>query len=301
MTAPTFVTLTGNLLAERTQDFAAWMPGRTQRALHESFQVGGKGINVARMLTRLGTTATAVCFTGGASGADCAGWLARQAFASRTVSTSVPTRTGLVVRAPGQAETTFLGPDRTPDATALAECAHFFDTLSDVTVVALCGSFPGWDSPEAAALRGALTRRAAAGSLVVDSYGPPLAWAAQQPCTLIKINRSEFDGLLPGVGPDDRDLAPRLRTALARWPVKAWVVTNGPDDVWFAGHHTAPACLRPAPVREVSATGSGDVLLACVMHAMQNRHATLAEAVAFALPYAAANAAHPGIAEFPLP
>jgi len=57
-------TLTGNLLAERTLEFSTWAPGRTQRAQRESFQVGGKGINVAKMLSRLGTPATALCFTG---------------------------------------------------------------------------------------------------------------------------------------------------------------------------------------------------------------------------------------------
>jgi 3'-phosphoadenosine 5'-phosphosulfate (PAPS) 3'-phosphatase len=52
--APHIFTLTGNLLAERTLTFDAWAPGRTQRATAESFQVGGKGINVAKMLARLG-------------------------------------------------------------------------------------------------------------------------------------------------------------------------------------------------------------------------------------------------------
>lgn len=47
---PAIFTLTGNLLAERTLTLPAWAPGRTQRAVAESFQVGGKGINVSRML-----------------------------------------------------------------------------------------------------------------------------------------------------------------------------------------------------------------------------------------------------------
>jgi len=54
-------------------------------------------------------------------------------------------------------------------------------------------------------------------------------------------------------------------------------------------------------VREVSATGSGDVLLACILHGWINLGLGTAEAVQFALPYAAANAAHAGVAEFPEP
>ena len=62
--SPAIFTFTGNLLAERTQHFAAWAPGRTQRATGESFQVGGKGINVAKMLARFGTPVTALAFAG---------------------------------------------------------------------------------------------------------------------------------------------------------------------------------------------------------------------------------------------
>ena len=59
---PHIFTLTGNLLAERTVEFDGWSLGKTQRAVRESFQVGGKGINVSKMLSRLGTPNTALCF-----------------------------------------------------------------------------------------------------------------------------------------------------------------------------------------------------------------------------------------------
>jgi hypothetical protein len=43
------------------------------------------------------------------------------------------------------------------------------------------------------------------------------------------------------------------------------------------------------------------VLFACLLHAFYARGMQLAEAVSFAIPYAAANAAHAGVAEFPEP
>ncbi|HXA80710.1 MAG TPA: PfkB family carbohydrate kinase, partial [Opitutaceae bacterium] len=76
-------------------------------------------------------------------------------------------------------------------------------------------------------------------------------------------------------------------------------ITDGPRPVWLVEKTSgAPACLIPPRVREVSATGSGDVLLACVLHALLQHRVTLAEAVAFALPWAAANAAHPPANKF---
>jgi fructose-1-phosphate kinase PfkB-like protein len=173
---PPLFTLTGNLLAERTLTFPAWNAGRTQRATAEIFQVGGKGINVAKMLTRLGAPNTALGFTGGSTGEECLAWLGRSGLAFRAFPSTTPTRTGTVIRASGQPETTFLGPDVPPDAAALRACADFLDDQPAGLTLALCGSFPGWASPDFEVLRAALTRWIARGTLVADTYGPPLTW-----------------------------------------------------------------------------------------------------------------------------
>ncbi|MDR0352159.1 MAG: PfkB family carbohydrate kinase [Opitutaceae bacterium] len=300
------LTLTGNLLAERTLEFDAWRPGRTQRARRASFQVGGKGVNVSKMLTRLGAPTTALCFAGGAPGDECAAWLRENGIGHHIFRTDAATRTGAVIRAPGQPETTFLGPDAAPDAGALAACAAWLDArLPDAqTALALCGSFPGWDAAGGAILRAALARWAGAGRLFVDAYGPPLAWAVAQPAGLIKINRDELIQLAGG-GPAAaaRPTAELLARTRRRHPaVRRWIISDGPREVWFADAGDAPpASLLPPPVREISPTGSGDVLLACVLHRMLiNHEKSLAKTLIFALPYSAANAASPGVADFNL-
>jgi fructose-1-phosphate kinase PfkB-like protein len=289
VTPPSFYTLTGNLLGERTLTFEDWAPGRTQRAKSESFQVGGKGINVAKMLRRLGLSATALCFTGGHSGAECVAWLRERGFDFRAFPSEKPTRQGTVVRSPGQPETTFLGPDAPPGADGIRACAEYLDDQPAHGVLAVCGSLPGWETANFDPLRAALERWLQRGRLVADTYGPPLAWFARRPLDLIKINRAEFEGLKPG--PLD------LRSA---FPVHSWIITDGPNPVQIFDETGAVTELTPPPIREVSPTGSGDVLLACLLAALWHRNLSLSGALAFALPYAAANAAHPGVAEFPL-
>lgn len=288
--APHIFTLTGNLLAERTLTFSTWSAGRTQRATAESFQVGGKGINVAKMLARLGAPHTALCFTGGPSGDECFASLDASGRPFHNFPSATPTRSGTVVRAPGQPETTFLGPDAPPDALALFACAAFLDAQPDGQVLALCGSFPGWDSADFAPLRSSLERWLTRGLLVVDSYGPPLAWAVSRPVALIKINADELRAFAP-----DFAHLPSHSAALN------WIVTDGPRPIRIRDHLGTLSSATPLPVAEVSATGSGDVFLACVLHAWLRLGQNLAAAVNFSLPFAAANAAHPGIAEFPLP
>ncbi|MBS0662398.1 MAG: hypothetical protein JSR48_03990 [Verrucomicrobia bacterium] len=300
MPTPSILTLTGNLLAERTQEFADWAEGRTQRARAESFQVGGKGINVSKMLHRLGAPTTALCFVGGAPGAECAGWLKARDFATHAIATGGSTRVGLVVRATGRAETTFLGPDVPPDAAAIAACVAWLAEQPDGQVLAICGSLPGWTASHFEPMRSALAAWLGRGRLAVDSYGPPLAWFATQPVDLVKINAAELRTLFPGSAADT-PTSRLLAEAATRWPVRRWIVTDGPAPAWHCAHQGRPEAVVPPKVTEVSATGSGDVLFACVLDRLFRRGDGLGAALTAALPYAAANAAHPGIAEFPEP
>lgn len=298
---PTLHTLTGNLLWERTLEFASWAPGKTQRARASSFQVGGKGINVARMLVRLGAPTEALCFAGGSTGADCTAWLREKKVPHRAFANSEATRIGTVIRSPDQPETTFFSPDVAPDAQAWSACAAFIDQLPANSVLAVCGSFPGWTAPAAEPLRNALSRFANRATLVADTYGPPLDWALTQPLALVKINRDEFNALVPSKTSARTEPFASLHTNLSTGSaVHAWIVTDGENPVWLAEKGTAPRSFTPPTVNAISPTGSGDVLLACLLHGCHHRGLSFSDALAYALPYAAANAAHPGIADFEL-
>ena len=293
---PHIFTLTGNLLAERTFEFPSWTEGKTHRATRESFQVGGKGINVSKMLNRMGAANTALCFTGGAAGAECETWLAARGFSFRSFQTDRITRAGTVVRSAAQPETTFLGPDVPPSESAIRTCAAFLDAQADGQILACCGSFPGWAGVEFDALRGALQRWLNRGVLAVDTYGSPLTWLAQHPVALVKINATEFASL----GETSQPIAMTLSASPLPWPVSRWVVSDGPGTVTFRDRtEKAAETILPPSVREISPTGSGDVLFAVLLHSLFLKQTSLREALKRALPLAAANAAHPGVAEFP--
>ena len=246
------------------------------------------------------TPATALTFAGGSTGADCRAWLARQRFASELFATVAATRSGLVVRTDGQPETTFLGPDAAPDGAAWQAAAAFIDAQPTRagTTLAICGSSPGWAGAAATPWRDAIGRWLQRRHLlVVDSYGPPLADLVARAVTLIKINADELRVLLGGAA--TADTAANLALAQARWPHPVWATSDGPGPVWLAEPGQPLVRFTPPPVVEVSATGSGDVLLASLLHARLVRGMSWRESLAFALPYASANAAHAGIAEFP--
>ncbi|KAJ3335988.1 hypothetical protein HDU93_003915 [Gonapodya sp. JEL0774] len=260
------------------------------------------------MLQRLDAPVTAVTFLGGTSGQQCSDWLSRKGIPFLSVNTRVPTRSGFVVRATGVAETSFLGPDAPPDRDAWRQAAELAAHLQEegkMGAIAICGSAPGWNSNDATPFRDAIDAAIESGvPLFVDTYGPPLSHLVTRKVELVKVNANEIRQLFKGhvfgePSGTEPDTPWLLRRACELYPVKCWIVSDGPNPVWVChGSNRQPVSFIPPLVKEVSATGSGDVMMAVIIYARQVKGMEWEEAVKLAMPMAAANAAHPGIAEF---
>ena len=295
-------TLTCNPLWETTWEVASWREGGTARARASSVQLGGKGVNVARVAERLGLPSVAAVFLGGDEGRAAENWMRDQGRAVVALPQAAPTRRGLVVRADGRAETTFLGPDATLDAAAVAAGAAFVRALPDGSWLAACGSVPGWSEASHGPLADALGQFARRANLVVDSYGPFLDWASTLPLALLKVNRKEVCGLA-GVQPEGADLGNVLASMAARRPeIAAWVVTDGPAAAWVLERGQAlPESFEPPKVVEVSPTGAGDAFLAALLSRKLKQGMGWRSAVPGALAVASAKTASRETTEFLLP
>jgi len=291
-------TITANMLAETTCTYPVASFGATYRAEEEAFQVGGKGINVARMVTRLGFDVTAVCFPGGDTGTRCMHWLRQQKLDVRTFLQQTETRAGWVVRA-SDVETTFLGKDRPLEIDAWqAGIAFLEEVIAPGDALAICGSVPGWSRDLAAPLASLINRVAGRTFVAIDTYGLPLLELVHLPADLVKINRDEMRTL---VGDQDADVLVFLRSEQClALPPKRWVISDGGDAVHLRDHDGRIYRINPPRVAVASAVGSGDVMLAGILVALLKNGASLPEAVAFGARLGAANASRRDVACFDL-
>ncbi|MDP0499837.1 MAG: PfkB family carbohydrate kinase [Verrucomicrobiota bacterium JB022] len=293
------ITLTGNLLAETTAYYRSANWGRTQRAYQESFQVGGKGINVSRMAERLGLETTAYCFTGGFIGQKCEAWLEAQPFAYRAFGLGAENRQGWVARVDDRPdETTFMGQDRPVPfeawKKALAAIAE-----ERPGWIALCGSMPGWDGRFTASLQEAMEALQPQGvRFALDCYGAPLEAALELPFDLLKINRDEWRGMAEARSWHED---PRYGLeAVHEAPVRRWIITDGGNEVLFCDDGRALYRLNPPRLEQmVSPVGSGDVTLAALLAHLEQGESWPA-ALAEAMRYGAVNAGDAGVAAFDL-
>lgn len=294
---PKLFTITGNLLAETTAYYDAVKSGKTHRALNESFQVGGKGINASRMTALLGSETVAVCFAGGATGERCRQWLSTQTFAAKCFELNGETRTGWVVRVPDKPETTYLGKDIPVSAKSWSDALDWIEIEAKAgDGVALCGSVPGWNDELSARWGRFIKKNAERLTLGVDSYGPPLKASVELPLEVVKINRKEFS-LLVGEPVGLNTMGRHLRRLKQQFVVKSWVVTNGAGAVMGIDADGGIFKVMPQKIREVSPVGSGDVLWGGLLHGLM-RGKALTDALMMAMPWASANAAAEGICTF---
>ncbi|MDQ8202395.1 PfkB family carbohydrate kinase [Pelagicoccus sp. SDUM812003] len=297
---PKVITFTANLLAETTYTYSGWSPGKTHRAIAESFQVGGKGINVSKMLSKLGADNLALCFPGGIFGPACERWMEEKSIATLPFREGCVTRSGSVIRGQGQPETTFLGTDSIVSKEAIQQVVESLELYQEPFVLAICGSVQDWDRGRWEPLRWWISKRPETVSLVVDNYGPSLPWFVQQNPELIKINRDELETLFE----KDRrsaETSELLALARERFGCRRWVITDGAELIWVMDGDAEPESFAPRQVDCVSPTGCGDVVFATLIDCLYNKTGyALLKAAKLAAEYGSRNAAMPGIAEFEL-
>jgi len=292
------ITFTANTVAETTYYVDDWGPGRTSRAYKERFQVGGKGVNVSKMLRRLSAETTATCFPGGTFGLACVKWLEASGIPFEAFTTDCETRTGSIIRAPGEEEISILGLDCRVSRTAVQKCVDFLSRQAGPYVLAVCGLVPDWKSDAWDPLRAWLPQRDASIELAVDTYGPGLRWFAQQSPHLTKINRKELELLF------DEDVSAQstetlLKKTSVRYDCPRWIITNGSKPIWAKFQREPPFSIQPRPAECVSPVGCGDVFFATLLDGLYNDPETGSlEVLKLSAEYASRNAESHGIADF---
>ena len=262
--------VTLNPCLDKTLDVPAWKPGEHQvRGRAFGQVVGGKGVNVARALVRLGHTAQPALFLGGELGRLCERLLREQdGFEPLVTWTAAPTREILTVRTESSAEqTAFFDPSPT---IAASERDAF---VSQVTAAfshgtrwcAMSGSSPCAVTDDVYAQLVRSARRSGV-STVVDTYGAcfPLALAAAP--DVIKLNCLECEQAFGTT----LDTPAAIETAVRRIRgagAGSVAITFGSRGMVAAWDEHLVA-WKPPSVQLVNPIGAGDAMTAGIVDAL---------------------------------
>jgi 1-phosphofructokinase/tagatose 6-phosphate kinase len=263
------VTVTMNAAVDRTLTVPNFQRGQRHRASAGLTLAGGKGINVARALKRLGVPVVATGLVGGRTGTRIVEELTSEAILNDFVRIDDESRTSTAIVDPtggSYTEVNEWGPHVSgEELEMLLDKLVYLSQGADYVIFA--GSLPrGIDDDFYAEAVSELNRRGA--QTVLDSEGEALRLGVQAQPWLVSPNEREAEALVGQEFNDDDDFLNGLET-IAELGARNVLITRE-SGCWalLRADRQASRFRAEAPrVDPVSAVGSGDVLLAAFVAA----------------------------------
>ncbi|HVO30325.1 MAG TPA: 1-phosphofructokinase [bacterium] len=261
------VTVTPNPAVDQTLWVSRLVPGSGHRARESQFDPAGKGINVSRMVHRLGWPTIAFGFGAGETGLLIEHKLAAERVPFHFVHVAGTTRVNVNVVEDTTGQTTVfygVGPTVAPvDATDLRGLMEFW--LQAGRVLVLAGSLPP-GLPHDSYAEWTRFAHARGAKVIVDADGDVLSTAISACPDVIKPNVAEAEVLLKRSLRTEAEIVDAARELEGRG-IGAVVISRGAEGLVCASRGRTWRVLPPQVERK-STIGSGDSLVAGIAVAL---------------------------------
>jgi len=257
-------TVTLSPMLDKTVRLEVLKRGRIHRATSMTMVAGGKGINVSRQLKCLGDETLATGFLGGATGKMISELMDREGIPHDFVETEILTREGVTyVEADGRASAVF-EPSLKPPVERVHSLSRKVNALSRESDWIVCsGSSPGGEVDDLF-YEAILSAHRAGCQSVLDSYGAALTLAIKGLPTIMKLNKGEFEQSFRLELRNERDVRRELGKLVAAG-VHFCILSNGARAAYAASKDGEWKVL-PAGIQTVNPVGSGDAMVAGILH-----------------------------------
>ena len=259
------VTLTPNPAVDVSTSVDRIVPVYKLRGTSQRRDPGGGGINVARVVKRLGGDASAIYPVGGATGALLRKLLDREGVASRTFAIAEETRENFFVSESSTGQPyRFILPGPQLSEGEWLDCLKLLSAIRPFPrFVVASGSLPG-AVPDDFYARIARIAKQRGARMMLDTSGPALAAAVAEGVDLIKPNLREMRELAGSEPADAKAWEAAARDIVQSGKVAVIALTMGHLGAVLV---TRDRVLRapPLPVVPVSAVGAGDSFLGALI------------------------------------
>jgi 1-phosphofructokinase family hexose kinase len=267
------ITVTLNAALDKTLEVPSFTPGRRHRTVDQKTVPGGKGVNIARAIKRLGQPVIATGLTGGATGTRIVEALNDESILNGFVTIREESRTNTAVLDPTTGLHTEIN-ERGPLVSAL-ELELFRENLlylaKGASICVFAGSLPRGVEP---GIYAALIRdvRKLGVTTMIDTDGEPLRLAVRSEPDIVSPNELEAEEL---VGHEFNDVADRARAVIEMTRLGAGeAIMTVPDGCYARLLDEGVPTLYRVRIEEQearSSVGSGDAFLAGYVAARYER------------------------------
>ena len=278
---------------QRTLTLATLKTGAVNRVRSVTESVGGKPVNAARVLKRLGADPMLFGFAGGDNRTTVERLLDEEGIIHRLVRTSAPVRLAQTLLADDAADFTELveeGPVLAAGDWQRFQAAFAEIVTGDLAAVVLSGTLPAHAPVNAYAQMIAAAKGGA--PIILDTSGPALTAALPLEPTLVKINANELFQTTgsAAAGEIRGDDIEKAAQALISSGAQAVGVTQGGNTAWLVTRHAARRFTIPK-VTVISTLGCGDAVNAGIAFSLRQCR-DMEKAFVFGLACGVSNAMH---------
>lgn len=260
------VTITPNPAVDLSTAVEKIVPVYKLRGAWQRRDPGGGGINVARVIKRLGGNVSAIYPVGGATGNWLRKLVEQEGVASQTIAIADETREDFFVSevSTGQ-QYRFILPGPNLAESEWRECLNLLSRTEPFPrFVVASGSLPGGVPDDFYARAARITKQRGA-RMILDTSGPALTAAVAEGVYLIKPNLREMHELTHTETPDAVEWESAAKTIVQSGKVAMIALTMGHLGAVLM---TRDRVLRAPPlaITPLSAVGAGDSFLGALVH-----------------------------------
>lgn len=262
------ITITMNPALDKTAEVDKLVPGELNRLKSVRVDAGGKGVNVSKMISALGSESVCSGFIGGGAGQELCALIDNMGIKRDFLEAKGLTRTNLKVVDANSALTELNEPGIEVTDKDLAELYDKILALSvPGDIIAFCGSLPqGADTDTYYSFAKRL--RDLGYKIIVDADGESFKRAMEAPPHIVKPNRFELLQYynLPQDTPDDA--LPELCEKMLEKGLEWVALSLGKEGaMFFNGQYSAKA--KALPVKALSTVGAGDSMVGALAYSLQ--------------------------------
>ena len=266
------ITLTINPSIDISTSIDRVMPVRKLRCSAARRDPGGGGINVARVVMRLGADVKALYPTGGATGQLLRRLMDSAGISSQAVPVSEEIREDFTVfeEATGD-QFRFVLPGPRLSEQEWRECLNALASLkSQQGFVVASGSLPP-GVPVDFYKRATRIAKDWGAKVVLDTSGPPLEAALEEGVYLVKPNLHELSNLVRARLEDQDARVEACRRLVREGRAEVIALTLGNQGALLVARDQA-WCAQPLHIKPVSAVGAGDSFLGAMVWSLASGH-----------------------------
>lgn len=272
MASPNVLTVTVNPALDVAVAVEYLVPDHKLRAVDHRREPGGGGINVSRVLHRLGVDSRAWMAVGGATGDEVAELVEAEGIVPSVHRIDGVTRESIAItdaKRGQQYRIVLPGPTVDDPGDLIDEISEL---AAEADVVVLSGSLPPGVPDD---LYASICQALEGATTVVDTKGSALAAVVAGTADVVKPSRRELASLVDWVPASEDEIVLAARRVLERGDVGALAVSLGQDGAVLVERSGDVTFFEPLDVEVQSTVGAGDSMVAGIVAGLSRGEAVV--------------------------